>query len=87
MISINMEKAREIHRDKIRLARNSLFRKLDIEFQRALEDNNDTSDIISRKNALRDSTQDPLIESATDTETLKSTSNVELLGPSPYSQV
>lgn len=87
MIFINMDKAREIHKDKIRWARGPLLKKLDIEFQKALETNEDTTDIINRKIVLRDATENPLIQSASNIEELKWSWDVELLGPSPYSQV
>lgn len=87
MITVNLDKAKEIHRGHIRMARVGLLRKLDIEFQRALETEQDTSNIVHRKNQLRDAPQDPSIDSATSTSQLKSSWNASLLGPSPYRQV
>ena len=54
MININMDKARDIHRDKVRQARNPKLASKDIEFQRALESGADTSAIVADKQALRD---------------------------------
>lgn len=72
MITINMEKARDIHRDRIRKARGPLFTQLDIEFQRALETGADTQNIVARKQALRDVTKDPAIVNAKTLDELKS---------------
>jgi len=69
MITIDMLKARNIWRDKIRTARN--FTSLDIQFQRAQEYNADTSGIIAAKQALRDAPDDPRIDAATTLDELK----------------
>ena len=87
MITINLDKAREIHRSNIRSAREILLRDLDVEFQRALENNGDTSEIIAQKNLLRDAPQDSAIDSASTPQEIKLTWDEALLGPSPYSQV
>lgn len=56
MIIINLEKAKEIKKQNLRLEREPLLSQLDIAFQKALESNLDTSDIISEKQRLRDIT-------------------------------
>lgn len=71
MISINMEKARDIHRARMRIAREPLLAKLDIAFQRALEQNTNTATIVAQKQALRDVTSDPAIEAAQTIDELK----------------
>jgi len=71
MIRINMDKAKEIHKDRMREARAPLLAKLDVEYQRALEANSTTSDIVDKKNLLRDVTKDPRIASASTPEELK----------------
>jgi hypothetical protein len=71
MITINMEKARDIHRTKMRVAREPLLTKLDIAFQRALEQNANTATIVAQKQALRDVTSDPAIEAAQTIDELK----------------
>jgi hypothetical protein len=71
MITINMAKARDIHRARMREARTPLLSALDIQFQRALESNADTSAIVAKKQALRDVTADPAIEAAQTIEELK----------------
>ena len=72
MISINMEIARDIWRDKIRAARVPALAALDIEYQRADETNNSTlkSDIAQRKQVLRDAPADPRISAAMTPEDL-----------------
>ena len=71
MITINMAKARDIHRAKMRDARGPLFASLDVAYQRATETGADTSSIVAKKQALRDVTSDPAIEAAQTTEELK----------------
>ena len=81
---IDMAKAKEIHKNNIRYARKSKLAELDIEFQKALESSSDTTEIVSKKQALRDAPADSAIEAAkTDTE-LKAQWNKTILGDSPY---
>ncbi len=47
MINVNMDKARDIHRDKVRQARTPKLAAKDVEFQRALETGADTSAIVA----------------------------------------
>ena len=82
---IDMAKAREIHKTNIRTARTSKLSELDIEFQKALETGASTTDIVSKKQALRDAPADSAIESASDTDGLKAQWNTSILGDSPYS--
>tara|TARA_R100001086_G_scaffold28094_1_gene12966 strand:- start:2096 stop:2362 length:267 start_codon:yes stop_codon:yes gene_type:complete len=85
IISTDMTKAREIHKNKIREAREPLLNALDIEFQKALETGASTTDIVAKKNALRDAPADSAINSASDTNALKAQWNTSILGTSPYS--
>ena len=82
---IDMAKAREIHKTKIREARTPKLAELDIEFQKAQETSADTSAIVAKKQALRDAPADSAIASASDTAALKSQWNTTILGTSPYS--
>ena len=82
---IDMAKAREIHKTKIRTAREPLLVALDIEFQKALETSSSTTDIVSKKQALRDAPADSAIASATTEAKLKAQWNTSILGDSPYS--
>ena len=82
---IDMAKAREIHKTKIRTARTSKLAELDVEFQKAQETSADTSAIVAKKQALRDAPADSAIASASDTDALKAQWNTAILGTSPYS--
>ena len=82
---IDMAKAREIHKDKIRAARAEKFKELDIEFQKALETGASTTDIVSKKQSLRDAPADSGIASADTEAKLKAQWNTSILGDSPYS--
>ena len=85
IIKIDMAKAKEIHRQKIRDARAPKLAELDVEFQRALEKGESTADIVSKKQALRDAPADSDIDAATDDTGLKSQWKTDILGASPYS--
>ena len=82
---VDMAKAREIHKDKIRLARKPLLAALDVEFQKALETGASTTAIVAKKQALRDAPADSGITSASDTDALKAQWKTDILGTSPYS--
>ena len=56
MIVINNEKAIEIAKDKIRVWRESEFKKNDLAIQNALVDSGDTTALIERRDYLRDLT-------------------------------
>lgn len=71
MILFDMAKAREIWRDKMRTAREPLLATLDVLYQRTLEAGFDTSDVVARKQALRDVTADPAIDAAQTLDELK----------------
>ena len=84
MININMNKARDIHREKVRQARNPKLAAKDVEFQRALETGADTSAIVAAKQALRDAPAASAIEAASTPDELKQAWDTDLLGDSPY---
>ena len=84
MININMTKARDIHRDKVRQARNPKLAAKDVEVQRALETGADTSAIVAAKQALRDAPAAFAIEAASTPDELKQAWDTDLLGDSPY---
>ena len=81
---VNMAKAREIHKTNIRNARTPKLAELDIEFQKALETGASTTDIVAKKQALRDAPADSGIDSASDTDALKAQWKTDILGASPY---
>ena len=58
MITIDIEKAKEIVKEKLRLDRKPLLEAQDVLFQRALETGSDTTDIVAEKQRLRDITKD-----------------------------
>lgn len=72
-IVINMTKAREIKRDIFRKERAPILADLDVQYMRAIEAGNTPlqQEIAQKKQALRDVTQDPAIESAVTPEELK----------------
>jgi hypothetical protein len=70
MITINIDKAKEITKDRLRLERAPLFTSQDIAFQRALETGADTTAIVAEKQRLRDLTK--LADEATSLDELKS---------------
>ena len=80
-----MAVAKEIHKTNIRNARTPKLAELDIEFQKAQETGASTTDIVAKKQALRDAPADSAIDSATDESGLKAQWNTSILGDSPYS--
>ena len=85
IIKTDMAKAKEIHKTNIRTARTSKLAALDIEFQKAQETSASTTDIVAKKQALRDAPADSEITSAADTDALKAQWKTDILGTSPYS--
>ena len=71
VISVDMERARDVWRDKIRRKRKKAFEKLDTDFMMALERGEDTSQIVADKQALRDAPSHPDIDEAQTPEELK----------------
>jgi hypothetical protein len=55
-IIIDINKAKEITKDRLRVKRKSLLEAQDVLFQRALESGADTSAIVAEKQRLRDIT-------------------------------
>ena len=82
---VDMAKAREIHKTKIRAAREEKFKELDVEFQKALETSSDTTSIVAAKQALRDAPAAAGISTAVTETDLKAQWDTSILGTSPYS--
>ena len=82
---VDTAKAREIHKTNIRTARTPKLAELDIEFQKALETGASTTDIVAKKQALRDAPADSGIAAASDADALKAQWKTDILGTSPYS--
>ena len=72
MITINLDKAKAITKDRLRAERTPLLQAQDVAFQRALESGADTSAIVAEKQRLRDITG--LADSATTLDELKAIS-------------
>jgi hypothetical protein len=56
MITVNLDKAKELKKERLRAERHPLLAEQDILFQKALETNADTTAIVAEKNRLRDIT-------------------------------
>lgn len=69
MITVNLNKAKDITKDRLRFERTPLLAAQDVAFQRALEAGQDTSAIVAEKQRLRDVTN--LVDACTTTEELK----------------
>jgi hypothetical protein len=69
MITINLDKAKAITKDRLRAERTPLLQAQDVAFQRALEQGVSTEAIVAEKQRLRDITK--LADAATSTDELK----------------
>ena len=83
---VDMAKARELHKDKIRLARKPLLEAEDVVYMKALEAGASSaqSASVAKKKALRDA---PAAKAITDADTiakLKAAWDTSTLGDSPY---
>ena len=56
MITVNIDKAKDITKDRLRAERKPLLEAQDVAFQRALENSEDTTAIVAEKARLRDIT-------------------------------
>lgn len=70
-LGVDLPKARDIHRERLRTLRAPLLTALDAEFQRSYKDPAAMDAIEAKKQALRDVTADPAIEAAKTPEDLK----------------
>jgi uncharacterized protein YdaT len=68
-ITININKAKDITKDRLRAERTPLLEAQDVAFQRALESGADTSTIVAEKQRLRDITKQ--VDTATTLDELK----------------
>ena len=71
VISVNMAKAKDIWRDKIRAAREEPLKALDTAYMKALESGSSTTQIVADKQALRDAPALASIDAATTPDELK----------------
>jgi len=69
MITINLTKAKDITKDRLRVERKPLLEAEDVKFMQAQEAGSDTTAIVAEKNRLRDITKD--VDTCTTTDQLK----------------
>lgn len=69
VVSVNLDKAKELTKNRLRAEREPLLAAQDVAFQRALEEGGKTDEIIAEKQRLRDITK--LADSAASTEELR----------------
>jgi len=74
-IIINIAKAKDITKDRLRAERTPLLEAQDVAFQRALESGADTSSIVAEKQRLRDITNQ--VDTMTTVEELKTVTALE----------
>jgi len=77
MITIDISKAKDVWKDKIREARKPVLEKLDVDFVKAQEDGISTTQIVTDKNTLRDLPEQ--VDTATTTDEIKAVWN-DMLG-------
>ena len=76
MITIDITKAKDVWKEKIRVARKPALEKLDIDFIKAQEQGNDTTSIVADKNILRDLPSQ--VDTATTVDEIKAVWNTML---------
>jgi hypothetical protein len=69
MITINLNKAKDITKDRLREERKPLLDKLDVDYMKAVEVQADATEIVAEKQRLRDITK--LVDSARTVDQLK----------------
>lgn len=69
VVTVNLVKAKEITKSRLRFERNPLLIAQDVAFQRALESSSDTSAIVAEKQRLRDLTN--LVDSCSTLDDLR----------------
>ena len=69
MITINMDKAKDITKERLRQERKPLLEEQDVLFMQAQEAGSDTKTIVAEKQRLRDITK--LVDSCTTSDELK----------------
>ena len=77
VITIDITKAKEVWKDKIRFQRAGALKKLDLDFMKAQENGTDTTSIVADKNTLRDLPEQ--VDTATTTDEIKNVWN-DMLG-------
>ena len=76
MITIDITKAKEVWKNKIRNARTAVLKKLDVDFIKAQEAKTNTTAIVADKQTLRDLPSQ--VDTATTTDEIKAVWNIVL---------
>jgi len=76
-ITVDITKAKDVWKNKIRKARESALKKLDIDYMKAQEQSSDTTSIVADKNTLRNLPSQ--VDSATTVDEIKAVWN-DMLG-------
>jgi len=76
-ITIDITKAKEVWKNKIRFKRTGALKKLDLDFMKAQETSSDTTSIVADKQTLRDLPEQ--VNTATTTDEIKAVWN-DMLG-------
>ena len=86
VITEDLDKAKEIFKDKIREVRKPLLEAEDVVYMKALEADDSTAkaNSVTKKNNLRDAPAATAITNATDIDELKAAWDTNLLGANPY---
>lgn len=86
VISEDLDKAKEIFKDKIREVRKPLLEAEDVVYMKAMEDDDASAKTasVTKKNALRDAPAASAISSASSVDALKAAWDTDVLGDSPY---
>ena len=79
-VEVDMAAARDIHKANLRTERAPRLEALDVEFMQALEAGTSTTAIATKKQTLRDITDDARIAAATTPDALKALDLATLLG-------
>ena len=80
VVEIDMNAARNIHKDNLRAERAPRLAALDVSYMKALEAGSGAAEIAAQKQALRDVTSDARIGAAEDADALKALDLDTLLG-------
>ena len=80
VVEIDMDAARNIHKDNLRAEREPRLAALDVSYMKALEAGSGADAIATEKQTLRDITDDARITNAADADALKALDLATLLG-------
>lgn len=85
VVTINLDKAKELTKERLRAERAPLLAAQDVKYMRALEAGEDTSAIVAEKQRLRDVTS--LVDSCTDTQQLRALNCDPVVAVEPIQEV